>query len=114
RRYIAHMVLVLDAMGFSDAEFSSLGIDPQIVKRVKQAFVDGQTIETVAPLISDSMLDAGFIAGTPAQCRPALEEMCARAQEYGFDQICLAKLGPDYGESIRILAEDLLPGIVGN
>jgi alkanesulfonate monooxygenase SsuD/methylene tetrahydromethanopterin reductase-like flavin-dependent oxidoreductase (luciferase family) len=112
RRYIAHMLLVLDALGFSDEDFSSLGIEPQAVAKVKQAFDDGQTIETVAPLISDGMLDAGFIAGTPAQCRPALEEMCARAQEYGFDQICLAKLGPDYSESIQILAKELLPGIV--
>jgi hypothetical protein len=34
------------------------------------------------------------------------------AQEYGFDQICLAKLGPDYEEAITVLARDLLPSIV--
>ena len=41
-----------------------------------------------------------------------LEEMFAYAQEYGFDQICLAKLGPDYEEAITVLARDLLPSIV--
>jgi 5,10-methylenetetrahydromethanopterin reductase len=111
KRYIAHMLLVLDAMGFSEADYSLLGIEPGSVQKVKQAFADGQTIETVAPLISDAMVDAGFIAGTPAQCRGALEELCARAEEYGFDQICLAKLGPDYPEAIEILAEELLPGV---
>jgi alkanesulfonate monooxygenase SsuD/methylene tetrahydromethanopterin reductase-like flavin-dependent oxidoreductase (luciferase family) len=112
KRYIAHMLVVLDAMGFSDADYSQLGIEPAAVQNVKQAFAEGQTIETVAPMISDAMVDAGFIAGTPAQCRAALEELCARAEEYGFDQICLAKLGPDYPEAIETLAQELLPGIV--
>lgn len=112
RRYIAHMLLVLDAMGFTEADFASLGIEPGTVQRIKRAFSEGETIETVAPLISDAMVDAGFIAGTPAQCRPALEEMCAHARSYGFDQVCLAKLGPDYPEAIELLAGDLLPGIV--
>jgi hypothetical protein len=106
------MLVVLDAMGFSDADYSQLGIEPASVQNVKQAFAEGQTIDTVAPMISDAMVDAGFIAGTPAQCRAALEELCARAEEYGFDQICLAKLGPDYPEAIETLAQELLPGIV--
>jgi alkanesulfonate monooxygenase SsuD/methylene tetrahydromethanopterin reductase-like flavin-dependent oxidoreductase (luciferase family) len=112
RRYIAHMLLVLDAMGFSEADYGRLGIEPASVREIKQAFAEDQTIETVAPMISDAMVDSGFVAGTPEQCRAALEELCAHAQEYGFDQICLAKLGPDYPEAIEILARDLLPGIV--
>lgn len=114
KRYIAHMLLVLDAMGFSDADYSRLGVEPAAVQNIKQAFAEGRTIETVAPMISDGMVDAGFVAGTPAQCRAALEELCARAEEYGFDQICLAKLGPDYPEAIGILARELLPGIVAS
>jgi alkanesulfonate monooxygenase SsuD/methylene tetrahydromethanopterin reductase-like flavin-dependent oxidoreductase (luciferase family) len=82
------------------------------VLRIKQAFEAGGTIEDVASLISDRMVDAGFIAGTPRDCAAALEEMYARAQEYGFDQICLAKLGPDYEEAITLLSSDLLPAIV--
>ncbi len=113
KRYIAHMLLVLEAMGFSDSEFNALGIDPPSVRKIKAAFAAGGTIENVAPMISDAMVDAGFIAGRPGECREALEEMCARAQEYGFDQICLAKLGPDYHEAIEILSRDLLPGIIG-
>ncbi len=112
KRYIAHMLVVLDAMGFSDADYFGIGVDPQAVQDIKQAFAAGQTIETVAPMISDAMVDAGFIAGTPAQCRAALEELCARAEEHGFDQVCLAKLGPDYPEAIELLARKMLPGIV--
>ena len=58
------------------------------------------------------MVDIGFIAGTPRDCVKPLEEMCAHAQEFDFDQICLAKLGPDYEEAITVLARDLLPSIV--
>jgi 5,10-methylenetetrahydromethanopterin reductase len=112
RRYIAHMLLVLDALGFSDAEFSALEIDPKAVKKIKAAFSAGGTIEEVAPMITEPMVDAGFIAGRPRDCIEKLEEMCSYARAYGFDQICLAKLGPDYEEAITILAQDILPSIV--
>src|SRR5918994_6023322 len=112
KRYIAHMLLVLDALGFSDAEFEALKIDPEAVKTIKAAFAVGRTIEDVAPMITDAMVDAGFIAGSPRDCIEKLEEMCSCAQAYGFDQICLAKLGPDYAEAITILAQDILPSIV--
>lgn len=112
KRYIAHMLVVLEAMGFTESEFAALGVERETVLRIKHAFEAGGTIEDVASLISDKMVDAGFIAGTPRDCAAALEEMCARAQEYGFDQICLAKLGPDYEEAITLLSRDLLPGIV--
>jgi hypothetical protein len=38
--------------------------------------------------------------------------MCSYARDYGFDQICLAKLGPDYKEAITVLAQEILPSIV--
>jgi alkanesulfonate monooxygenase SsuD/methylene tetrahydromethanopterin reductase-like flavin-dependent oxidoreductase (luciferase family) len=112
KRYIAHMLVVLEAMGFSQEEFSALGVDRETVIQIKEAFEAGGTIEQVSALISDAMVDIGFIAGTPRDCIKPLEEMCAYAQEYGFDQICLAKLGPDYEEAITILSRDLLPSIV--
>ena len=112
KRYIAHMLLVLDALGFSDAEFRALNVEPEAVKTIKAAFTAGGTIEDVATIITDAMVDAGFIAGRPRDCIEKLEEMCSYAQDYGFDQICLAKLGPDYGQAITLLAEEILPSIV--
>lgn len=112
KRYIAHMLLVLDALSFSDAEFNALGIDPEAVRKIKAAFGAGGTIEDVAPMITDAMVDVGFIAGTPRDCMKKLEEMCSYAQAYGFNQICLAKLGPDYEEAITILAQEMLPSVV--
>jgi 5,10-methylenetetrahydromethanopterin reductase len=112
RRYIAHMLLVLEALGFSDDDFQALNIEPQAVRKIRAAFQAGGTIEDVAPMITDAMVDAGFIAGTPQECRAKLEEMCAYAEDYGFDQICLAKLGPNSEDAITILARDLLPPIV--
>jgi alkanesulfonate monooxygenase SsuD/methylene tetrahydromethanopterin reductase-like flavin-dependent oxidoreductase (luciferase family) len=112
KRYIAHMLVVLEAMGFSDDEFNALGVDRKTVTQIKEAFEAGGTIEQVSSLISDAMVDIGFIAGTPRDCIKPLEEMCAYAQQFGFDQICLAKLGPDYEEAITVLSRDLLPSIV--
>jgi len=114
KRFIAHMVPVLDALGFSEEEFSALGFDPPDVHRIKYAFERGETIEKVAAeLITDRMVDAGFIAGRPKDCIEKLEEMCTHAKAYGFDQIALAKLGPNYDEAIRSLARDVLPAVVG-
>jgi len=112
RRYIAHMLVVLEAMGFSDEEFRALGVERQTVLDIKRAFEGGGTIEQVSALITDAMVDIGFIAGTPRECAKTLEEMCARAQEYGFDQILLAKLGPNYEDAITVLARDLLPAVM--
>jgi alkanesulfonate monooxygenase SsuD/methylene tetrahydromethanopterin reductase-like flavin-dependent oxidoreductase (luciferase family) len=112
KRYIAHMLVVLEAMGFTNEEFKALGVDRPTVIQIKRAFESGGTIEQVSALISDTMVDIGFIAGTPRDCIKSLEEMCAYAQEYGFDQICLGKLGPNYEEAMTILARDLLPSIV--
>ena len=111
KRYIAHMLVVLEATVFSYAEFEALGVDRQRVMQIKKAFEAGATIEQVSALITDSMVDIGFIAGTPNECIEALEEMCGYAQEYGFDQICLSKLGPHYDEAITVLFRDLLPSI---
>jgi hypothetical protein len=55
KRYVAHMLLVLDALGFSDAEFRALHIDPEAVKKIKAAFTAGGSIEDVAPMITDAM-----------------------------------------------------------
>jgi len=112
KRYIAHMLLVLQAMGFTEEEFARLGIDSKDVSKIKEAFDEGKTLDEVAPLVSESMVDAGFIAGRPKDCLEPLQEMSRHASELGFDQICLAKLGPDYEESIRVLARELLPSIV--
>jgi hypothetical protein len=106
------MLLVLEALGFSDADFRALEIEPEAVRQIKAAFTAGGTIEDVAPIITDAMVDAGFIAGRPRDCIEKLEEMCSDARDYGFDQICLAKLGPDYPQAISILSEEILPSIV--
>src|SRR5688572_7817926 len=95
-----------------DSEHASLVVVyPAAVHDIKQMFEHGQTIEEAASLVTDKMVDAGFIAGRPKDCVEKVEEMCEQAASYGFDQICFAKLGPDYTEAIEILGNDLLPSI---
>src|SRR5262244_2195615 len=55
KHYIAHMLLVLDALGFSDAEFRALNIETEAIKNIKARFTAGGTIEDVAPIITDAM-----------------------------------------------------------
>jgi len=66
----------------------------------------------VSEIITNAIIDIHFNALTPCDFVQPPDEMFAHAQEFCFDQIYLAKLGPDYEEAITVLARDLLPSIV--
>lgn len=109
KRYIAHMVLVLELMGFSPEEFHALGLAPDKLASLKDAYAHGATIEEAASLLSDKEVDIGFVAGEPEECRDLLAPLVQAASELGFDQISFAKLGPDYAEAIRFLSTKVIP-----
>ena len=109
--YVTHMLVGMRRMGFSDASFTDLGIDPDRVDDIEAAFEEGATIHEAANLVSDAMVDATFVAGTPEECLDQLEELTATAARHDIDQLVFAKLGPDYELAIDRLAEDVIPAI---
>jgi alkanesulfonate monooxygenase SsuD/methylene tetrahydromethanopterin reductase-like flavin-dependent oxidoreductase (luciferase family) len=94
-----------------DPVLERLGIDVERVQTVRTAFSRGGTVEQVAGLVTDDMVDAIFVAGTPDECVDRLRPYLDEATTHGFDHVLLAKLGPDYGEAINILGSGILPAI---
>lgn len=110
KKYAAHHMVSLQALGYSNDEFARIGIEGERVERIRQRLHSGTTIEEAAhSLVTDSMAQACFVAGRPADCVEPILELAAEAQRLGFDQISFAKLGRDYASVIRFLSDEILP-----
>ncbi|MBI2357766.1 MAG: LLM class flavin-dependent oxidoreductase [Deltaproteobacteria bacterium] len=110
KKYTAHHMVSLQALGYTPEEFGRLGIDYAQVDRLREGLHAGMTIEEAArDLVTDAMARACFVAGSPGQCVEPVLELAGQAQRLGFDQISFAKLGPDYAETIRFLSAEILP-----
>jgi alkanesulfonate monooxygenase SsuD/methylene tetrahydromethanopterin reductase-like flavin-dependent oxidoreductase (luciferase family) len=75
----------------------------------------GKTMEELDPLISERMIEESgiVVAGTPAECLAQLDEVLRLAKPYRFDIVDMASpLGPDWGEAIDIICQEILPELV--
>jgi hypothetical protein len=54
---------------------------------------------------------AWHAAGTPEEVRDQIIELVGAAEEFGYDHVAFAKLGPDYDEAINLLAEQVVPAL---
>ena len=81
------------------------------VLQLKAAFESGATVEQAASLVTDQMLRCYYAAGTPEEIRDQIIELAAAAGKLGYDHIAFAKLGPDYEEAIKLLADQVMPAL---
>jgi 5,10-methylenetetrahydromethanopterin reductase len=110
KKYAAHHMVSLQALGYSPEEFGRIGVDEEQVNRIRDGLHSGMTIELASrELVTDSMAQACFIAGRPSDCVEPILELAAEAQRLGFEQISFAKLGRDYASVIRFLSDEVLP-----
>ena len=106
--YVSHMLLTLEAMGFSDDEFYTIGVEPKLIHSLGDAFDSGATVQDAATLIPDSAVTSCFIVGRPEECREQVLGLMEQAERLAFGQVSFAKLGPDYAEAITLLREEVL------
>ncbi len=109
RKYAAHAIVMLEGLGLGVGRLTALGIPPAAIQRLKDHWDAGETVEQVAAAVPDAMVDACFVAGTPAEVSAGLAPILEAAAEQGIDQVILSKLGPDYAEAIDLLGRDVLP-----
>jgi alkanesulfonate monooxygenase SsuD/methylene tetrahydromethanopterin reductase-like flavin-dependent oxidoreductase (luciferase family) len=95
--------------GYTDEDFRSLGIEPRDVDRLEEADRNGAARADFAPLVTDAMIDAIFVAGDPASCREQMQEVCATVRTHGFHQIMFSELGPDAPAALKLLTDEILP-----
>jgi len=106
--YVSHMLMSLKQMGFSNDEYREIGVEPKQIQTISDSFNNGATVQEAAKLISDSDVRSCFVAGQPEECKDQILDLMDEAERLKFGQVSFAKLGPDYGEAITLLREEIL------
>jgi alkanesulfonate monooxygenase SsuD/methylene tetrahydromethanopterin reductase-like flavin-dependent oxidoreductase (luciferase family) len=111
RRQVAHSILQWEALGFTPEEYAKMGVAREQVLQLKAAFESGATVEQAAALVSDHMVRCYYAAGKPEEVRDQIIDLVGAAGNLGYDHVAFAKLGPDYDEAIKLLAEQVVPSV---
>jgi len=111
KRQVAHSILQWEALGFTDEEYTKLGVERNQVHKLKQCFTEGATVEKAASFVTEAMVRAYYAAGSPEEVIEQILELSRIAAKLGYDQIAFAKLGPDYEEAINLLGDEILPAL---
>jgi len=113
REFVKHSVAIrvisLRLTGYTDDDFRQSGIDPRDLDRLHEIEKSGKSLDDHLDLVTDGMIDSIFVAGTPAQCRERMKEICTMARTYGFQQLMFSELGPDLHQALRLLCDEILP-----
>ena len=109
KRQVAHSILQWEALGFTPEEYRRMGVAREEVLKLKAAFESGATVEQASTLVTDAMLRCYYAAGRPEEVRDQILDLVGAAGQLGYDQVAFAKLGPDYEEAIKLLAEQVVP-----
>jgi hypothetical protein len=94
---------------------TELGLDPEEIAYVAEAYLKGLGVNEAARRISDSLLArAGFVfAGTPEECVEQVRTLTPHLEQLGFDHwIIGVPLGPDVPEALKLLTEEVIPHIL--
>ena len=106
---VARRIVALREEGYGDEHYRSLAIDPSGIDRLQESERRGGAFDLA--LVSDAMIDALFVTGTPAQCREKLVPVTALARRHGFQQLMFSELGPDLDRGLRLLCDEILPSL---
>jgi 5,10-methylenetetrahydromethanopterin reductase len=108
---VARRIVTFREGGHGDDDYRKLGIDSAQIDRLLDAERSSGGFDNHLDLVTDAMIDALFVAGTPAQCREKMREVCAMARSHGFKQLMFSELGPDLNEALQLLCDEILPAL---
>lgn len=97
--------------GYGAEEFSRMGVEPGDLERLDIADREGASAGQFGNLVTEQMIDAVFVAGSPDFCRERMIEVNKTAQDHGFQQLMFSELGPDVHESMNLLCDEVIPGL---
>jgi alkanesulfonate monooxygenase SsuD/methylene tetrahydromethanopterin reductase-like flavin-dependent oxidoreductase (luciferase family) len=104
-------VLNMFRQGYTSEEIERLGVGLPEIERLHQADRNGATEQEFDNLVTDSMIDAIFIAGTPEDCLERMLKVRDTAREQGFGQLMFSELGPDVDEALALLCDEVIPAL---
>lgn len=104
-------VLNMYRQGYTHEDIERLGVSLPDVERLDCADRNGASGAEFHALVTDSMIDAIFIAGTPGDCMERMLEVQDTAREQGFGQLLFSELGPDVTEAMALLCDEVIPAL---
>jgi alkanesulfonate monooxygenase SsuD/methylene tetrahydromethanopterin reductase-like flavin-dependent oxidoreductase (luciferase family) len=112
RRGVGSRVLGLRWRGYTSAQIAPLGITAEDIDRLEEAArTTGGTSEELAPLVTDAMIDAYYVAGDLDYCRERIRDVGDMARSNGFHQVLLSGISSDFRDGIRLLCDEIMPGL---
>lgn len=111
RHSVGSRILSLRQRGYTNEDYSRLGVAPADVDRLQQAEHGGAPRETLGDLVTDAMIDAIFVAGEPAFCKERMQQVCAMARDHGFHQLMFSEIGPDVEDALQLMGDHVLPAL---
>ena len=104
-------VLNMYRQGYTHQDIERMGVSIADAERLDIAEQNGATGDDFDALVTDSMVDAIFIAGAPGECAERMVEVQKIAQSQGFDQLLFSELGPDVDEAMTLLCQQVFPAL---
>ena len=91
-----------------------IGIDPEEVAPVAEAYLQGKGVEEAARRISDSLLArSGMVfSGTPEDCVSSCRELKGHLAEMGFDHLVIGVPLVRNPQAIDLLTTEVIPNIL--
>jgi alkanesulfonate monooxygenase SsuD/methylene tetrahydromethanopterin reductase-like flavin-dependent oxidoreductase (luciferase family) len=111
RAATAGRVVGLFDRGYTPEEYAALGIATDDIERLRDAVHRGASGPPLAALVTDSMIDALFVAGDPVRCREQLRDVVEVARANGFSQIMFSELAHDVDLGVQLLCDEILPAL---
>ena len=106
-----HRVLNMYRQGYTHEDIERMGVAIADIARLDLAEGNGATEAEFDALVTDGMVAAIFIAGAPGDCAERLVEVRNTARAQGFTQLMFSELGPDVGEAVSLLCDEVMPAL---
>lgn len=104
-------VLNMYRQGYTHEDIERMGVAVADAERLHQAESNRATPEQFDALVTDSMVDAIFIAGSPGHCAERMVAVQDIARSQGFSQLMFSELGPDLDEAMSLLCDQVMPAL---
>ena len=106
---VARRIVALREEGYSDDDYRRLEIEPDDITRLQKS--EREDREFDLRFVTDAMVDALFVTGSPDECREKMKQVAAIAAQHEFRQLMFSELGPDLEQGLRLLCDKILPSL---
>ena len=111
KKQVVQAALQWETFGFTPEEYDALHVKREWVLELKKRIEAGANMAEAASVVNEDMVRACYVAGPPEEAVEQIVQLSEIAADLGYDQIALAKLGPDYQEAITLLADQIMPAL---